>query len=283
MTDAIPYGQRLDELEAHVRARTDRVPILGMVLGSGLGSLADEIEDAVVFPFATLPGWPAPSAPGHSGRLLLGRLRGVEVACLAGRLHMYEGHSERLVVEPALLMGRLGARAVLLTNASGGVNPAFAAGSLMLITDHVNLTGRHPLLGPNDDRLGPRFPDMSAVWDPALNRALLAAAAAEDVRLESGVYLGLTGPSYETPAEVRMIRTLGADAVGMSTVMEAIAAHWAGLRVCGVSLVTNAGAGLSPTPLSHQDVLDAAAQAGPRLARVLARFAAGIAAEGLPT
>jgi purine-nucleoside phosphorylase len=249
-----------------------------MVLGSGLGGLADEIESAVAIPFSELPGWPAASAPGHAGHLLLGRLRGVPIACLRGRLHMYEGLSERLVAEPALLLGRLGAPILLLTNASGGINPAFGAGTLMVIDDHINMTGRHPLLGPNDERTGPRFPDMSAAWDADLRASLHAAGRMEAVALVEGVYLGLTGPSYETPAEVRMARTLGADAVGMSTVMEAIAAHWAGMRVCGISLVTNAGAGLSATPLSHDEVLAAAQDAGPRLARVIGRFTEDLAA-----
>jgi len=278
MTDMIvPFSQRLDELEARVRADSDLRPHLGMVLGSGLGGLADEIKDAIEIPFEAMPGWPAPSAPGHSGKLLLGTLRGVPVVCLQGRLHMYEGLSERLVVEPALLMGRLGAQIVLLTNASGGVNPAFGAGTLMVMRDHVNLTGRNPLMGPNDDSLGPRFPDMSEVWDAELRDRLHAAGRAEDVAMAEGVYLGLTGPTYETPAEVRMLRGLGADAVGMSTVMEAIAANWSGLRVCGVSLVTNAGAGLSPNPLTHAEVLEMANEAGPRLARVIGRFTEDLA------
>lgn len=274
----VAFSLRLDQLEARVRVESDLRPRLGMVLGSGLGSLADEIEEAVAVPFAELPGWPSPSAPGHSGRLLLGRLRGLPVACLQGRLHMYEGLSERLVVEPALLLGRLGAEILLLTNASGGVNPAYGAGTLMVISDHINLTGRNPLMGPNDDRLGRRFPDMSSVWDAELRSRLHEAGRAEDVEMREGIYVGLTGPTYETPAEVRMLRTLGADAVGMSTVMEAVAANWAGLRVCGVSLLTNAGAGLSPTPLTHEEVLEAANRAGPRLARVIGRFAGELAA-----
>ncbi len=278
MTDTIaPFSQRLDELEARVRADSDLQPRLGMVLGSGLGGLADEIRDAIEIPFEAMPGWPAPSAPGHSGKLLLGTLRGVPVVCLRGRLHMYEGLSERLVVEPALLMGRLGAQIVLLTNASGGVNPAFGAGTLMVMRDHINLTGRSPLMGPNDDSMGPRFPDMTEVWDSELRDRLHAAGRAEDVAMSEGIYLGLTGPTYETPAEVRMVRGLGADAVGMSTVMEAIAANWAGLRVCGVSLVTNAGAGLSPNPLTHEEVLETANEAGPRLARVIGRFTEDLA------
>jgi purine-nucleoside phosphorylase len=274
VTDPIvPFSQRLDELEAYVRAKSDLVPALGMVLGSGLGGLADEIDAALEIPFEEMPGWPAPSVPGHSGRLILGTLRGLPVACLRGRLHMYEGLSERLVVEPALLMARLGAPILLLTNASGGVNPAFAAGTLMVMSDHLNLTGRNPLMGANDDALGPRFPDMSTVWDRELRERLHAAGRAEDVELREGIYAGLTGPTYETPAEVRMLRTLGADAVGMSTVMEAMVANWAGVRVCGVSLVTNAGAGLSATPLTHAEVVAAADEAGPRLARVIGRFA----------
>jgi purine-nucleoside phosphorylase len=272
-----PFSLRLDVLERAIRDHTDLRPRLGLVLGSGLGDVADEIRPAADIPFEEMPGWPVPSAPGHGGRLLLGTLRGLPVACLQGRLHLYEGLSERLVVEPVLLVGRLGAGTVLLTNASGGVNPAFGAGTLMLIRDHINLTGRNPLIGANDDRLGPRFPDMSMVWDGELSAHLLAAAREEDVPLAEGVYAGLTGPAYETPAEVRMLQALGADAVGMSTVMEAIAAHWAGLRVCGVSLITNPGAGLSATPLTHEEVLAAAAEAGPRLARLIGRFAEQLA------
>jgi inosine/guanosine/xanthosine phosphorylase family protein len=243
-----------------------------MVLGSGLGRLADAIDGATAIPFSALPGWPAASAPGHQGRLVLGHLEGIPVACLRGRLHLYEGLSPATVVEPVLLMGRLGAPAVLLTNAAGGVNPAWGAGTLMVIRDHLNLTGHTPLLGPNDDAVGPRFLDLTAAWDPDLRERLHAAARAADVAMVEGVYAGLLGPTYETPAEVRMLRVLGADAVGMSTVMEAIAARWAGMRVCGVSLVTNPGAGLSPTPLSHEEVLEAADAAGPRLEQVIRTF-----------
>jgi inosine/guanosine/xanthosine phosphorylase family protein len=269
---AVMIGERLAELVAAVRSHSALVPRVGMVLGSGLGGLADGIEDATAIPFEQLPGWPAASAPGHRGRLILGNLEGVPVACLQGRLHMYEGHSAQRVVEPVLLMGRLGASTIVLTNAAGGVNPAFAAGTLMVIADHINLTGQTPLLGPNDDSVGPRFPDLTDAWDPELRRALHSAGDASGVALAEGIYAGLIGPTYETPAEVRMLRTLGADAVGMSTVMEAIAARWAGLRVCGISLVTNPGAGLSDHPLSHEEVLEAANAAGPRLEQVLRGF-----------
>jgi len=269
---------RLAALVAAVRARSDLVPRVGLVLGSGLGSLADDLEESVSLPFEDLPGWPVATAPGHEGRLLLGRLGGVPVAALQGRFHLYEGNDAGLVVQPVLLFRKLGAGVVILTNAAGGVNPAYGPGTLMAIADHLNLTGRTPLLGANADELGPRFPDLTDVWSPRLRERLHAAAEAEGVPLEEGIYAGLLGPSYETPAEVRMLRTLGADSVGMSTVLEAVAARWVGLEVCGVSLVTNAGAGYSGRPLAHEEVLAAGAEAGPRLARVLRRFIEGIGA-----
>jgi len=272
------FAARLDALEAAVRARTTLVPRVGLVLGSGLGDLAGSVEQAVAVPFAELPGWPAASAPGHAGRLLLGHLEGVPVICLQGRLHLYEGHPAGLVVQPVLLMGRLGARVVVLTNAAGGVNRAFGAGTLMVIRDHLNLTGANPLLGPNDDSLGPRFPDLADAWSPRLRASLQAAGQAVGVALAEGVYAGLLGPNYETPAEVRALRSLGADAVGMSTVLEAIAARWAGLEVCGVSLITNPGADVAESPLTHEEVLAAAEEAGPRLAAILRRFVADLPA-----
>ncbi len=271
---------RLDALERAVRGRTDVRPVVGIVLGSGLGGLADDVEDPVAIPFAELPGWPAATAPGHVGRLLLGRLAGVPVVMLQGRFHVYEGNDPGLVVQPVLLFRRLGARVVVLTNAAGGVNPAYGPGTLMLIADHLNLTGRTPLLGPNADAVGERFVDLVGAWNPSLRAGLRAAAEAEGVAVEEGVYAGLLGPQYETPAEVRMLRGLGADAVGMSTVLECIAARWAGLEVCGVSLVTNAGAGYTGEPLTHEEVLASGAEAGPRLARVISRFVAELPGRG---
>jgi purine-nucleoside phosphorylase len=268
----------LDALEAAVRARTALEPRIGLVLGSGLGGLADALHLDTAIPFGDLPGWPAATAPGHAGRLLFGRLSGVPVVVQQGRFHLYEGHSAGFVAQPVLLMARLGAETVVITNAAGGVNTTYGAGTLMVIADHLNLTGRSPLLGANAAEIGPRFPDMTAVWDPDLRARLHDAAAAEGIELAEGVYACLLGPSYETPAEVRMVRTLGADAVGMSTALEAVAAHWAGMRVCGISLVTNPGAGVTGEPLSHAEVLAAADAAGPRLAKVIGRFVADLGA-----
>jgi len=271
---------RLAALEAAVRERTALVPRVGVVLGSGLGGLADDLEDAVAIPFAELPGWPSATAPGHAGRLLLGTLGGTPVVMLQGRFHMYEGNHPGLVIEPVLLFARLGASIVVLTNAAGGLDPSFGPGTLMLMTDHINLTGQNPLIGQNADSLGPRFPDLTDAWSPRLRDRLRAAAAAEDVTLAEGVYIGLMGPNYETPAEVRMLAGFGGHAVGMSTVLECIAARWVGLEVCGISLVTNAGAGYTGAPLTHDEVLEAGAVAGPRLARVIRRFVADLPPEG---
>jgi purine-nucleoside phosphorylase len=269
---------RLAALLQAVRERTVLRPVVGLVLGSGLGGLADALDLEVAIPFGDLPGWPGATAPGHAGKLLFGRLSGVPVVVQQGRFHLYEGHSAGFVVQPVLLMGRLGAKTVVLTNAAGGVNPGYAAGTLMVIADHLNLTGRSPLIGANADEIGPRFPDMTGVWDADLRSRLHAAAGAEGVTLAEGVYACLLGPSYETPAEVRMLGRMGADAVGMSTALEAVAARWAGIKVCGVSLVTNPGAGLSDAELSHAEVLAAAELAGPRLSRVIARFVAELGA-----
>ena len=265
---------RLDALEAAVRARTSLVPEIGIVLGSGLGGLADEVEDAVAIPFAELPGWPAATAPGHVGRLILGRLEGRPVVLLQGRFHLYEGNSPGLVIQPVLLFARLGATALILTNAAGGLDPSFGPGTLMVISDHINLTGLNPLIGPNADSIGERFTDLTEAWSRRLRVGLHEAAAAEGVELAEGIYIGLTGPNYETPAEVRMLAGLGGHAVGMSTVMECIAARWSGLEVCGISLVTNAGAGYTGEPLTHAEVLAAGAEAGPRFSRVIRRFVA---------
>jgi len=269
----------LAALAAAVRRRTDLVPEVGIVLGSGLGDLADGVEDPVAIPFAELPGWPAATAPGHAGRLLIGRLGGRVVVMLQGRFHLYEGNDPGLVIQPVLLFKGLGAQVVVLTNAAGGLDPSFGPGTLMVMRDHINLTGRSPLIGRNADELGPRFPDLTDAWSPRLRERLHAAGAAEAVPLAEGIYVGLTGPTYETPAEVRMLAALGGHAVGMSTVLECIAARWVGLEVCGVSLVTNAGAGYTGEPLTHEEVLAAGLVAGPRLARVIRRLVEDLPAD----
>jgi purine-nucleoside phosphorylase len=231
---------------------------VAIILGSGLGAFADSLQEARSMPFSDLPGFPQATVQGHKGRFVAGTLAGCPVLALQGRLHGYEGHDAATVSFPARLLGALGARALLVTNAAGGCNPAFAAGDLMRITDHINLTGRNPLIGPNEDRLGPRFPDLSHAYDPRLAQALEEAAKATNQELRAGVYLQMNGPSYETPAEIRMARILGADAVGMSTVPEVIVAAQMGLPVCGISCITNLAAGIAQHTLSHEEVMDVA-------------------------
>ncbi|MEO0812144.1 MAG: purine-nucleoside phosphorylase, partial [Myxococcota bacterium] len=253
-------------------------PSVAVVLGSGLGAFAAEVSDAVRIPYGEIPNFPVSSVTGHAGELVLGELKGVPVAVMSGRLHFYEGHSLAAVTLPTRVLGGLGAKKLLVTNAAGGVNPNFPPGTLMVITDHINLTGNNPLMGPNDDRLGPRFPDMSEPYSREGQEALRAAAAAVGVTVTEGVYCGVLGPSYETPAEVRMLQRLGGDAVGMSTVPEVIVANHAGMNVAGLSLITNAAAGLTEEKLSHADVKEQAGQSRDELVSLLieavVRFAA---------
>lgn len=256
-----------------IRARCAVAPTVGVVLGTGLGGVADVLEDTVAIPMTDIPGLPRPTVEGHAGRLVLGRLGGVGVAAFQGRLHLYEGHPPATVALPIRILHALGARSVVLTNAAGSLNPDFAPGDLMLIEDHLflpGLAGHSPLVGPNDEALGPRFPDMSAAYDPALRDLALAAAAEQGLALRRGTYVMVVGPSFETPAELRALRTLGGDAVGMSTAIEAVAARHLGLRVLGVSCIANPATGLSATPTSHAEVLAAMAQSASRLATLLA-------------
>jgi purine-nucleoside phosphorylase len=233
---------------------------VAIVLGSGLGAFGDALADARSLPFSELPGFPPATVQGHKGRLVAGTLEGVPVLALQGRLHGYEGHDAATVAFPARVFGVLGARALVVTNAAGGTNPGFAPGDLMRITDHINLTGKNPLVGPNEEALGPRFPDVSRAYDPRLAAALDEAALAAGVQLQSGVYVQMTGPSYETPAEIRMARIIGGDAVGMSTVPEVIAAAHQGIPVCGISCITNLAAGIARHQLTHGEVVDVAKQ-----------------------
>src|SRR5512140_1158018 len=231
---------------------------LAVVLGSGLGAFAEALDDRRALPFESLPGLPRATVQGHKGRLVYGTLAQVPLLALQGRLHGYEGHDAATVAFPARVLGVLGARALVVTNAAGGCNPSFAPGDLMRIADHLNLTGRNPLLGPNEERLGPRFPDLTHAYDPRLATALEEAARATGQVLRAGVYAQLNGPSYETPAEVRMARALGADAVGMSTIPEVIVAAHMGLPLAGISCITNLAAGISQHPLTHGEVMEVA-------------------------
>jgi purine-nucleoside phosphorylase len=241
-----------------IRSRSPLAPRVGVVLGSGLGEFAGRVEDAVAIPYGEIPHFKKVSIAGHAGRLVLGSINGVPAAVLQGRYHFYEGHDILDVVFPVRVLGKLGIRSLLLTNAAGGIGGELRPGDLMIIRDHINLMGLNPLRGANDERLGPRFPDMSAVYDPEFQDVIAAAAAGIGLAPRRGVYLALSGPSYETPAEIRMLAALGADAVGMSTVPEAVCARHMGLRVAGISCVTNLAAGISQAPLSHREVTETA-------------------------
>ncbi len=262
--------QTLDAAAARIRRMAKTEPVVGLVLGSGLGAFAERLSDRTAIPYGEIPHFPASTGVvGHAGELVLGRVGKVAVAVLSGRVHFYEGHSMADVVFPARVLARLGVKAVILTNAAGGVRLTFKPGDLMVISDHINFFGHHPLIGANVDELGPRFPDMSYVYDPLLRRILKAAGRAEKIPLREGVYLGNSGPSYETPAEIRAFRRLGADAVGMSTVPEAIALRHAGVRVAGISTITNMAAGILKQPLEHLEVLETTRRVGDRFVRLL--------------
>lgn len=254
----------------YLRRRLPFEPEIALVLGSGLGGLAEKIESPAVIPYGEIPGFPQSTAPGHAGRLVAGQLGGRRVLCMQGRFHYYEGHEMSAIALPVRVFKALGCRALVLTNAAGGVNWEFNVGDFMLITDHINFMGVNPLRGPNDDSIGPRFCDMTHVYDPALQAVAEQAAAGLGLTLRKGVYLGYMGPSFETPAEIRAFRTLGADAVGMSTVPEAIAASHCGLPVLGMSLITNMAAGMAGKRLSGGEVIEIANERGPLFQRLVA-------------
>lgn len=250
--------ERAEEAAAFVRSRCGALPETAIVLGSGLGAFADTLLDAFAASYGELPHWPAATVVGHDGRLVIGNVAGKRVAALAGRVHFYEGHDLETVVFATRVMGRLGVRQIVLTNAAGGINTSFSQGGLMIIDDHINLLGSNPLIGPNDERFGPRFPDMSEVYSARLRRIADEVASERGIPVTHGVYVATAGPSYETPAEIRFFRTIGADAVGMSTVPEAIAARHMGLEVLGISCITNLAAGVLPGPLNHDEVMETA-------------------------
>ena len=244
------------EAAESIRGKTALAPEIALILGSGLGVLADHVEDAAVIPYEDIPHFPLSTVEGHAGELVIGRLAGRPVVIMRGRFHMYEGYGPELTAFPVRVMKALGARTLVVTNAAGGINTSFEPGDLMLIADHLNLTGRNPLVGPNDGELGPRFPDMSEAYSRRLRAIANETAREQGLKLREGVYAGLLGPSYETPAEIRMLRALGADAVGMSTVAEVIAARHAGLEVLGISCISNMAAGILDQPLSHDEVME---------------------------
>ncbi|MFZ4452192.1 purine-nucleoside phosphorylase [Salibacterium aidingense] len=246
----------LEEAAEKVREKISAPPRIGLILGSGLGVLAEEIEDAVKIPYEELPGFPVSTVEGHAGQLVAGTLYGRKVVAMQGRFHYYEGYSLQEVTFPVRVMRAVGVEKLLVTNAAGSVNESFSPGNLMLIKDHLNLLGDNPLIGHNDEGLGPRFPDMSSAYSKELMETAKMAASSLHITLQEGVYAANTGPSYETPAEVKMIRTLGADAVGMSTVPEVITAVHAGMDVLGISCLSNMAAGILNQPLSHDEVIE---------------------------
>jgi purine-nucleoside phosphorylase len=247
---------RAESAALFLQSHTPLKPSIGLVLGSGLGGFADELKDAVRIPYTVIPHFPRSTAIGHAGQMVIGSVGGVPVIVMQGRVHLYEGYSPQQVAFPVRVFGRMGVRAIVFTNAAGGINLEYNQGALVLIADHINLQGQNPLVGPNEDRFGLRFPDMTRAYSPAYREIARKAAAKLGKTLSEGVYLGLLGPSYETPAEIRYFRTIGADLVGMSTVPEVVAARHMGINVLAISCVTNMAAGILDQPLSHVEVLD---------------------------
>jgi len=246
----------IKEAAEYIQKQTAVQPEIGLIMGSGLGVLGDHIENATVIAYEDIPHFPISTVEGHAGELLIGSLSGRSVVLMRGRFHMYEGYGPELTAFPVRVMKALGAKSLLVTNAAGGINLDFASGNLMLISDHLNLTGKNPLIGPNDNELGVRFPDMSEAYSKRLRGIAKEIAASQGIEVQEGVYAGLLGPTYETPAEIRMLRTLGADAVGMSTVAEVIAARHSGIEVVGISCISNMAAGILDQPLSHEEVME---------------------------
>ena len=252
------YYDQVSEAAEAIRTRVSEIPAIGVVLGSGLGDFANSLTDGVVIPYGNLPHWPKSNVIGHEGKLVVGKSRGRTIAALAGRVHLYEGHDANTVTFAVRALGLLGVKTLILTNAAGGVNTGFSQGALMVIDDHINLSGANPLTGANDERFGDRFPDMTEVYSSRLRGIADRAGKALGLPLPHGIYVALLGPSYETPAEIRYLRTIGADAVGMSTVPEAIAARHMGMDVLGISCITNMAAGVLPQPLDHAEVMQTA-------------------------
>ncbi|CAH1210402.1 Purine nucleoside phosphorylase 1 [Paenibacillus plantiphilus] len=249
-------GSHIREAAEYITSRIKVKPEIGLIMGSGLGILGDYIEEAVTINYEDIPHFPLSTVEGHAGELLIGTLSGRTVVLMRGRFHMYEGYGPELTAFPVRVMKAIGVATLVVTNAAGGINQGYDPGDLMLISDHINLTGRNPLIGPNDDELGVRFPDMSEAYSSRLRGLARQTAEAQGFTLREGVYVGILGPSYETPAEIRMMRTMGADAVGMSTVAEVIAARHSGIEVLGISCISNMASGILNQPLSHAEVME---------------------------
>jgi purine-nucleoside phosphorylase len=253
----------------YIQSRIKTRPSIAVVLGSGLGALACDLSGSVEIPYCDIPGWPGSTAAGHAGKLVIGRLGERDVAVMAGRAHLYEGYSPAQVTHGVRVLGALGVRAIVFTNAAGGINLSLKRGGLVLISDHINLQGGNPLVGPNDDALGPRFPDMSDAYSESFRSTAKQVAMELGIAVQEGVYAALTGPSYETPAEIRYLRAIGADVVGMSTVPEVIVARHMGIEVLGISCVTNMAAGILPNKIDHEEVLETGAMVRDTLVRYL--------------
>ena len=266
----------IQDAATHIGSKTKLRPSIGIVLGSGLGGFADSLTGATEFPYEQIPHFPRSSVTGHKGRLLAGTFESVPLFVMSGRVHAYEGYSPQDVVFPARVLATLGVKTLMLTNAAGAVNTAFKPGELMVITDHINLTGLNPLVGPELPEIGPRFIDLSAAYDAKLAETCDQAARRIGLNLRKGVYAGFLGPSFETPAEIKMVRTLGADAVGMSTVLETIAAHHMGVRVLGISCITNMAAGILPQKINHVEVMEIGRQVQSVFIELLASLLPGL-------
>ncbi|WP_204663391.1 purine-nucleoside phosphorylase [Fusibacter tunisiensis] len=263
---------RIQEAKAHINRHLVEVPEIGLILGSGLGVVADSIESPVQIPYKNIPHFPVSTVEGHAGQFVAGRFMGKKVIAMQGRFHYYEGYSIQDITFPVRVMKALGVEHVILTNAAGGLNPDFTGGSLMLITDQINIMGVNPLIGPNDSNLGPRFPDVSNIYDHAFNQKILEASKTMAIDLKQGVYFYFTGPSYETPAEVKLAAMLGGDAVGMSTAPEALVAAHMGMKVTGISCITNMAAGIQKTPLNHAEVVEVAQRVQSTFIRLVSRI-----------
>jgi purine-nucleoside phosphorylase len=277
----IPLYDRASEAARYILSKAqNRNPRVAVVLGSGLGGVADAVEDGVEIPYADIPHFVSSTVEGHAGKLIVGSCGGIDVVLMKGRVHFYEGYSMEEVTMPIRVFSLMGVRSLILTNAAGGTSPHLGPGALMALTDHINLMGENPLQGENDDRFGPRFPDMTSVYTPAYLEAAHAVARELRIVLFEGVYMAVRGPSYETPAEIRMMRKLGADAVGMSTVPEATVARHCGMQVLAISCITNVAAGLATTEINHSEVMEVGARAGKQLSELIVRVIPRLVAAG---